>query len=514
MNLAGGTLLNNRYRIERLLGQGGFGAVYQAQDTLKNQPCAVKVNLDPSPEAARQFEREARTLARLQHKNLPEVIDHFTRPGQSQFLVMQFIEGEDLESRVNRQGALNEADVLPWLEQIAAALDYLHSQQPPIIHRDVKPANIRITNDNQAVLVDFGLVKVYDPQSRTTLGARAVTPGYSPPEQYGQGLTDARSDIYALGATAYTLLTGRESPESTQRAIHDSLRPAHEVNPQLSQHVSQAIARAMTINPAGRFESAGAFYAALATPPPIISPLIPPPQRDQPKIGHTHFEKATPAPPAAPAPAGPPAKAPPGSEERIKWIAYGVLVLIMVGLPLLMSLFLLQNPITPPAGIGQTAAAEQATSGSQATAAAQVNQTTTANETATGRAQQTTVALLTQIPPSATPTNPPSVTSTSPPPTPAPASPPASTIPPPATTRLTGPSATAIRPASVPTVPPTAKPRSIAGMKSLFCNNEASGRSSSGVPCLARMWMWRSSIRASSSSSTMVFAISTVGTRK
>ncbi|MCZ7674264.1 MAG: protein kinase [Chloroflexi bacterium] len=94
------------------------------------------------------------------------------------------------------------------ITQIADALAYLHRQEPPIIHRDIKPANIRITADDHVFLVDFGLVKVYDHKLRTTIGARAVTPGYSPPEQYGQGNTDARTDVYALAATLYTMLTG------------------------------------------------------------------------------------------------------------------------------------------------------------------------------------------------------------------------------------------------------------------------------------------------------------------
>jgi len=212
MALATGTVLINRYRIVKRVGQGGFGAVYRAWDLSLLQPVALKENSGGGMEAQRQFEREAQLLAGLRHANLPRVIDHFVLPGQGQYLVMDFVEGKSLSDLlVERGGPLDEAEVLPWIRQVADALEYLHTRTPPIIHRDIKPDNIIITQEGQAILVDFGISKVYEASKSTTIGARAVTPGYSPPEQYGRGRTDARSDVYALGATLYTLLTGQVS---------------------------------------------------------------------------------------------------------------------------------------------------------------------------------------------------------------------------------------------------------------------------------------------------------------
>lgn len=264
MALNPGEVLNQRYRIEALLGKGGFGAVYRAWDLNFDLPCAVKENIETSPEAQRQFLREARLLHTLRHPNLPLVKDHFILPGQGQYLIMDYIEGQDLQEKLDQAGGpLPEAQVLTWLGEICAALNYLHEHQPPIIHRDLKPANIRVTPQGQAVLVDFGISKVYDPTLRTTQGARAVTPGYSPVEQYGQASTDARTDIYALGATAYALLTGTAPVEAIRRISGETLTPPRRLNPQISPHVEQAILRAMETLPANRFQSVREFQQAL-----------------------------------------------------------------------------------------------------------------------------------------------------------------------------------------------------------------------------------------------------------
>jgi len=271
MALATGSVLIDRYRIVRLLGQGGFGAVYRVWDLHLNSPYALKENLDSSPEAARQFAREAQILANLHHPNLPRVTDHFSLPDQGQYLVMEYVEGEDLEemrckSSCQPSGSLPEQQTLTWVIQILEALEYLHRQQPPIIHRDIKPANIRITPQGQAMLVDFGIAKIFNPVLRTTIGARAITPGFSPLEQYGQGVTDARSDIYALGATMYTLLTGQIPAESTTRAWQDPLLPAEQINPGLSPLTCQVIAKALQTDPLGRWQNVGDFRAALSKP--------------------------------------------------------------------------------------------------------------------------------------------------------------------------------------------------------------------------------------------------------
>ncbi|MEL7644213.1 MAG: serine/threonine-protein kinase, partial [bacterium] len=177
-----GYILNSRYRIVKLLGQGGFGAVYKAWDLNLSHSCAVKENLDTSLEAQRQFTREATVLANLSHPNLPRVTDHFIIHDQGQYLVMDFIEGEDLQTMLEKDGTIPQERVITWMGQVMDALEYLHGRTPPVLHRDIKPANIKITPDGKAVLVDFGLVKLFDSHVKTTVGARAITPGYSPPE--------------------------------------------------------------------------------------------------------------------------------------------------------------------------------------------------------------------------------------------------------------------------------------------------------------------------------------------
>jgi serine/threonine protein kinase len=275
MPLQTGQVLNNRYRIVKLLGQGGFGAVYRAWDSNLNRPCAVKENMDVSPEAQRQFTREATVLANLSHPNLPRVTDHFILPGQGQYLVMDFVEGDDLASILRERGPIPVQQAIVWISQVADALTYLHTRSPVVVHRDIKPANIRITPDGRAMLVDFGLVKVYNPQLRTTLGARAVTPGYAPPEQYGQGSTDARSDIYALGATMYNILTGQEPLESVQRMSGGQLKPINQINPNVSSAITQAIDQAMRLEPTQRFQNVSELKSALnsAKEPFVVKPV-------------------------------------------------------------------------------------------------------------------------------------------------------------------------------------------------------------------------------------------------
>ncbi len=265
-NLATGYVLNGRYRIVKLLARGGFGAIYRAWDLSLSRVCAVKENLEISPAAQRQFEQEAKILANLNHPKLPRVTDHFSIPGQGQYLVMDYVEGEDLQEILNRTGRpLQEAQALPWISQVCNALIYLHGQSSPVIHRDIKPANIKITPEGKAMLVDFGIAKMYDPVQRTTAGARGVTPGYSPPEQYGQGNTDARTDIYALGATLYTLLTAQAPPDSVDILSKAALppRPVQQLNPSVRTETSTAIEYAMQLEPAARFKRVQHFKTAL-----------------------------------------------------------------------------------------------------------------------------------------------------------------------------------------------------------------------------------------------------------
>jgi hypothetical protein len=265
MTLSQGQVLHDRYRVVSLMGQGGFGAVYKGWDISLNKHIAIKENLDTSPEAQRQFQHEAQILATLTHPNLPRVQDHFLLPDQGQYLIMDFVEGEDLQDMLIRLGQpLSEDYALAWITQVCEALAYLHTQNPPIIHRDIKPANIKITPQGKAVLVDFGISKIYDPKLKTTVGARAVTPGYSPVEQYGQGVTDGRSDIYALGATLYVLLTSQEPQESVQRTLEDTLKSANQINPQVMPTIAQVIHKAMIVSPSGRYQTVPELQTALA----------------------------------------------------------------------------------------------------------------------------------------------------------------------------------------------------------------------------------------------------------
>ncbi len=268
--LASGTLLANRYRIERLIKAGGFAAVYIATDLRqKNRRCAVKETFDLSAESAEQFRLEAEILAGISHENLPAVLDYFPHNG-GLYLVMEFIEGEDLESHLELSGIIPEDAVRNWAEQLCDALTVLHRHRPPIIHRDIKPANVKITPEGRAVLVDFGIAKLYHAGNNTLIAARAVTDGFSPLEQYGQGSTDARSDIYALGATMYNLITGVIPPDAPNRVALDELVSPSQFIANLSPPMEQAILRALSLRPADRFQSAEDMRWALAatyTPP-------------------------------------------------------------------------------------------------------------------------------------------------------------------------------------------------------------------------------------------------------
>jgi len=267
MTLKTGQILNNRYRIVKRLTEGGFGAIYRVWDINLKKVCALKENLEISPEAQRQFEREAVILAGLHHPNLPRVTDHFTILGQGQYLVMDFIEGEDLQEMLDQaNGSLPESQVLPWIEQVCEALTYLHGQSPAIIHRDIKPANIKISPQRKAVLVDFGVAKQHRPGLKTDKGAQAVTPGYSPLEQYVHGNTDVRSDVYALGATLYTLLTGREPLDSVQRNLNKRLVSPRLTNPAITINTESVVLHALEVSPKDRFQTVSEFKKCLFPP--------------------------------------------------------------------------------------------------------------------------------------------------------------------------------------------------------------------------------------------------------
>ena len=291
--LARGTILRSRYEILEPVGQGGMGAVYRAEDLrLEGRICAVKeVRPDPdsSPEALaqaqEQFRREAFTLARLDHPNLPKVSDTFTT-GQREYLVMDFVSGRDLRQLMEEERCrgkfLDEHKVLRWTRQLCDALEYLHNQDPPVLHRDIKPANIKLTPGGLIKLVDFGLVKLLatdDTRTITVLQGRG-TVAYTPLEQYGgdTGHTDVRSDIYSAGATIYHLLANQPPIDAKERFLNPELLvPPREINPQISLSTERAILAAIAMHPDQRPPDVAAFREMLASTsiPPTLLSLVP-----------------------------------------------------------------------------------------------------------------------------------------------------------------------------------------------------------------------------------------------
>jgi serine/threonine protein kinase len=223
-----------------------MGAIYQCFDTNLNIPMAVKENFLTGPQSVKQFQQEALILARLHHPNLPRVIDHFELEGRH-YLVMDYIAGQDLWNMVQqRKLPLEESQALDYILQVCEAVIYLHRQKPPIIHRDIKPQNVKITPNGRAVLVDFGIAKVADFGSHTNTGAQGVTPGFSPPAEYsGEGPSPA-SDLFSLGATLYASLTGKKPPNSVSLLVDPTkFKPPSAYNAKITPQISQAIMHAM-----------------------------------------------------------------------------------------------------------------------------------------------------------------------------------------------------------------------------------------------------------------------------
>ena len=266
------TVLQGRYRIVRQLGQGGMGTVYEAVDERLDTTVALKETFFADERLRKQFEREARLLARLHHPALPRVSDHFSE-GDGQFLVMQYIAGDDLAEMIaEKRGPFPADQVLTWADQLLDALDYLHTQDPQIVHRDIKPQNLKLTSRGQIILLDFGLAKGQAGEiSRVTTSASifGYTPNYAPLEQI-QGLgTDSRSDLYSLAATIYHLLTAAKPPDALTRAAAlvnaqpDPLQPASEHNPAVAQQIDNVLAKAMAQNREQRFSSAAEMRRTL-----------------------------------------------------------------------------------------------------------------------------------------------------------------------------------------------------------------------------------------------------------
>ncbi|RMF01332.1 MAG: serine/threonine protein kinase, partial [Chloroflexi bacterium] len=255
MTLPEDTILIERYRIDDLLAYGGRGAIYRAFDTSLNTPVAIKENFFQSPEAVAQFKKEALILARLRHPALPKVLHHFSFEGQ-QYLVMELVDGENLWQAVKRRGEpLPEREALDAMIQVCQAVNFLHRQSPPVLHRDIKPQNIKMSSDGRAKLVDVGIARRFaNAQHQAEAGAVSATPGFSPPEQYtGEREASPASDIYSMGATLYALLTARRPPNSHSLLSGDAtLTPPESINANISPPLARAILNAMRLKPEER----------------------------------------------------------------------------------------------------------------------------------------------------------------------------------------------------------------------------------------------------------------------
>jgi serine/threonine-protein kinase len=276
-------LVHERYRVVAPVGRGGLGTVYQVTDALfgPSSIYALKEQWDLSDSARKQFAREGAWLKNLDHNSIPKVREYFEWSGRL-YLVMDFVDGENLEQKLDRGGGrpLPEGQVLTWVLPICDALLYLHTRTPPLIHRDIKPSNIIITPTGHPVLVDLGIAKEHAPGAglTATFVRKAGTEGYAPPEQYAaNGQTGPWSDVYALGATLYQLLTAQVPPTAVERvALDHKMHRPRELNPAVSQATDTAILRALAIRPQDRFQSMPEFkqalHAASAAVPSYLSP--------------------------------------------------------------------------------------------------------------------------------------------------------------------------------------------------------------------------------------------------
>jgi eukaryotic-like serine/threonine-protein kinase len=284
--LKSGEVLRDRYRIRRIIGQGGNGSIYLADDLrLEGRQCALKevehestTDQELLKENRDQFLREATVLARLDHPNLPKVSDYFSIETRD-YLVMDYVPGKDLRTHMiearQSEKFLSEKEVLKWAIQLCDALKYLHTQDPPILHRDIKPSNLKATPSGLVKLVDFGLVKMLAPGEVTiTVIQGQGTALYTPLEQYGGdgAHTDVRSDIYAFGSTLYHLLTNTPPADARERFLDPfSLILPRQVNPNISVSTERAILWAMQLHPDSRPDSIDNFRKSLFGERPQIS---------------------------------------------------------------------------------------------------------------------------------------------------------------------------------------------------------------------------------------------------
>lgn len=338
MPLEQGQVLNQRYRIVARLGQNVHGAVYRAWDMQNQSPCILREYLDARLDERELLRNEAQRLFNLHHPNLASVSDFFSVPGQGEYLVLEYIEGESLDTILKASDrrpsaviggqqisvGLPEAQVLPWFLQISEALSYLHIQNPPILHGEVKPANIIVALDGRAFLTGLGLSPIPDRQAQPVSGSKAPSSGFSAPEQYGAAQLDVRSDVYALGATLYTLVTGLTPPDSIDIITGSaSLTPARQLNPQISPELDRLLQQSMQPNRNARLPDMRAFNTGLtAAYTRLISPAA---------TVATHVASGASSPP----PASPPAPAESnlgskGIKNQTLLIAIGALVVFCI----------------------------------------------------------------------------------------------------------------------------------------------------------------------------------------
>ena len=257
-----GTLLQNRYTIKRYIGKGAMGTVYLVSDARLPDDRVIKEMNPTFLEASEReqfmelFKQEAHMLSRLHHENLPKVIDYFFE-GERYYLVMDYVDGKNLKDYRESNHVMDKDQIIKIISQICNVLEYLHSQKPPIIFRDLKPSNIMITGDSTIKLIDFGIARIFK-ESQKVDTVIVGTPGFAPPEQYGKRQTDERSDIYSLGATLYYLFTG-EVPDLPDQKGRKEVE--HHINIPLS--FKTVILKCLDPEPSERYAHVSDFRKAL-----------------------------------------------------------------------------------------------------------------------------------------------------------------------------------------------------------------------------------------------------------
>lgn len=304
---------HGQYRVMQRVGGGGMALVFRVEEVSSGKQWALKMlhlssnKPEDLKEARDLFQQEAELLTNLDHLHLPKVVDHFDESKQS-FLVMEFIEGETLEKHLEiANRPLPEIPVLRWMVQICEVLDYLHNQKPAIIFRDLKPGNIMLSNDGVIKLIDFGIARTYKPKKKKDTVSMGSA-NYAPLEQWGKGQTDARSDVYALGATMYHLLTDELPPLASEPTF---ILPT-DIYPALSLEIEQIILKAMQIKPNDRYQSAKEMQQALkdclaslgvsAEPAPAPTPSVPSIPLPAPSVPSPPLPAVTPPPAPWPRP--------------------------------------------------------------------------------------------------------------------------------------------------------------------------------------------------------------------